>query len=171
PSIRKVDSSQRCHPMERSEIRFTREWSYGKVTQWAMLTVALMILQLGTGGPFLPHVAAIAAAIATFVTIVILLIVQFGNSVLTLATLGGILVGILLSLGVLMGGFFLMTMVAIVLLGGTHWIAVLVPGIAQFLGHYLVLFLSFIIEVSLTRWNLDFITRALDIIQTPQSEI
>ncbi|MFQ5833285.1 MAG: hypothetical protein ACE5H4_11315 [Candidatus Thorarchaeota archaeon] len=157
--------------METTEDSFMRQWSYGKVTQWVLLTIALMALQLGTGRRFLPHMAAAAGAIASLATIVIFLLIRFANSVLRLLTLGGILVSVLFFLGLLLGGLFVVIVVAIVLLAGSYWIAVLVPGIAQFSGQYLVLFISFIIEVILTRWNLDFITKVLQLVRTPRSEI
>ncbi len=157
--------------METTEDSFMRKWSYGKVTQWVLLTIALMFLQLGTGGPVLPHMAAAAGVIASLTTIVIFLLIRFANSVLRLLTLGGLLVSILYSLGMLLGGLLMVVVVAIVLLTGSYWIAVLVPSIAQFSGQYLVLFISSIIEVVLLRWNLDFITRALQLVQVLRSEI
>ena len=119
----------------------------------------------------MPHTAAIAALIATLVSMTFLLVTRFADELLSLLSLGGFLIGIFLFFGFLYGGFILVVMAAIVVLGGVHWIGVYVPEIVLFSGNYWILLLSFALEVGMAVWNLDLITRVAHIIQPTRAHI
>ncbi|UCH05011.1 MAG: hypothetical protein JSW05_02305 [Candidatus Thorarchaeota archaeon] len=152
--------------MESTDTKFTKQWQYGKISQWTILTLSLMALQLTAGGPVMPHTAAIAALIAALVSMTLLLFKRFTNELLALFSFGGILIGLLLLFGLLYGGFIVVVMAAIVILGGVHWIGVYVPEIVLFSGNYWILLLAFVLEGGMMVWNLDLVTRVAHFLQT-----
>ncbi|MFX0046321.1 MAG: hypothetical protein ACFE8Z_10780 [Candidatus Hermodarchaeota archaeon] len=119
----------------------------------------------------MPHTAAIAALIATLVSMTFLLVTRFADELLSLFSLGGILIGLFLFFGFLYGGFILVVIAAIVVLGGGHWIGVYVPEIVLFSGNYWILLLSFALEVAMAIWNLDLITRVIHLVQSSPANI
>ncbi len=157
--------------MESTDTRFTKQWQYSKITQWIILTVALIVLQLTAGGPFMPHTAAIAALIATLVSMTIIFVMKFTDELLSLFSMGGILIGVFFVFGFLYGGFMVVVLAAIVVLGGVHWIGVYVPEIVLFSGNYWILLLSFALEICMALWNLDLITRVAHLVQPTHARI
>ena len=157
--------------MESTDTRFTKQWQYSKITQWIILTVALIVLQLTAGGPFMPHTAAIAALIATLVSMTIIFVMKFTDELLSLFSMGGILIGVFFVFGFLYGGFMVVVLAAIVVLGGVHWIGVYVPEIVLFSGNYWILLLSFALEICMAFWNLDLITRVAHLVQPTHARI
>jgi hypothetical protein len=157
--------------MESTDTKFTKQWQYSKVTQWIILTLILIVLQVTAGGPFMPHTAAIAALIASLVSMTILFVMRFADELLSLFSMGGVLIGVFFLFGFLYGGFMVVVIAAIVILGGVHWIGVYVPEIVLFSGDYLILLLSFALEVGMAVWNLDLITRVAHLVQPTRTSI
>ncbi len=157
--------------MESTDTRFTKQWQYSKISQWIILTISLMVLQLTAGGPFMPHTAAIAGLIATVVSMTMLFVLTFADELLSLFSMGGILIAVFFLFGFLYGGFMVVVMAAIVILGGVHWIGVFVPEIVLFSGNYWILLLSFALEAGMAVWNLDLITRVAYLVQPAQAHI
>jgi len=141
------------------------------MTQWIILTVFLIALQLTAGGPFMPHSAAIAALIAALVTMVLLFFMRFTDELLSLFSMGGVLLGIFFLFGFLYGGVMVVVVAPTVIIGGVHWIGVFVLEIVVFSKHYWILLLAFELEISMAFWNLDLITRVSHVIQTTQANI
>jgi len=157
--------------MESTDTRFTKQWQYSKISQWIILTMSLIALQLTAGGPFMPHTAAIAALIATLISMTLLLIMRFTDALLSLFSMGGVLIGVFFMFGFLYGGFMVVVMAAIVILGGVHWIGVYVPEIVLFAGNYWILLLAFALEVGMAVWNLDLITRVVHLVQPTRATL
>lgn len=155
--------------MESNEATYTKQWQFSKISQWIFLAVSLIALQLIAGGPFMPHTAALAALIATLVSMILMVIIRFIEEVVSLFSLGGVLVGVLLLFGFLNGGFMVVILAAIAVLGGGRWVGVLVPEIVLFSGQYWILLLAFAFEIGIVVWNLDFVTRAVNLFQTMQT--
>jgi hypothetical protein len=162
----KIDQTRVCQVMESKDAMSTKQRRFSKISQWTFLVVSLIALQLIAGGPFMPHMAAIAALIATFVSMVLVVIIRFIEEVLSLFSIGGVLIGVLLLFGFLYGGFMVVILAAIAVLGGGRWVGVLVPEIVLFSGQYWILLLAFAFEIGMAVWNLDFITRAVNLFQT-----
>ncbi|MHA2041479.1 MAG: hypothetical protein ACW975_06395, partial [Candidatus Thorarchaeota archaeon] len=135
-----------------------------KLSQWIFLVVSLIALQLIAGGPFMPHMAAIAALIATLVSMVLMVIIRFTEELLSLFSIGGVVLGVLFLFGFLYGGFMIVILASILVLGGGRWVGVLVPEIVLFSGQYWILILAFVFEVGMVFWNLDFITKVTSIL-------
>jgi hypothetical protein len=96
---------------------------------------------------------------------ILVVIIRFIEEVLSLFSLGGVLVGVLLLFGFLNGGFMVVILAAIAVLGGGRWVGVLVPEIVLFSGQYWILLLAFTFEIGMVFWNLDFITKVARILQ------
>jgi hypothetical protein len=152
--------------MESKDTMHSNDKRFSKISQWIFLVVSLIALQLIAGGPFMPHMAAIAALIATLVSMVLMVIIRFIEEILSLFTIGGVLLGALFLLGVLCGGFMIVILASILVLGGGRWVGILVPEIVLFSGQYWILVLAFAFEIGMVFWNLDFITRAAHLFQT-----
>jgi len=119
----------------------------------------------------MPHTAAIAALIATLVSMTIIFVMKFTDELLSLFSMGGILIGVFFVFGFLYGGFMVVVLAAIVVLGGVHWIGVYVPEIVLFSGNYWILLLSFALEICMALWNLDLITRVAHLVQPTHARI
>jgi hypothetical protein len=119
------------------------------------------MLQLIAGGPFMPHIAAFAALIAALVSMVLMVILRFTEEILSFLSIGGVVLGVLFILGFLYGGFMIVILTAIVVLGGSRWVGILVPDIVLFSGQYWILILAFVFEIGMAIWNLDFITKVI----------
>ncbi|MHA2004638.1 MAG: hypothetical protein ACW960_11090, partial [Candidatus Thorarchaeota archaeon] len=89
-----------------------------KLSQWIFLVVSLIALQLIAGGPFMPHMAAIAALIATLVSMILMVIIRFTEELLSLFSIGGVVLGVLFLMGFLYGGFMIVILASILVLGG-----------------------------------------------------
>jgi hypothetical protein len=150
--------------MESEDKNNTNHRLFNKLSQWILLAVILMVLQLIAGGPFMPHMAAIAALIAAVVSMVLMVVIGFANELLTLFSIGGVVLGVLFLFGFLCGGFVFVILIAIVVLGGGRWVGVLVPDIVLFSGQYWILVLAFVFEIGMTFWNLDFITKVMNLL-------
>ncbi|MHA1936423.1 MAG: hypothetical protein ACW97A_14210 [Candidatus Thorarchaeota archaeon] len=157
--------------MESKNSLYTQERRYSKISQWMFLGVSLIVFQLIAGGPFMPHMAAIAALIATLVSMVLMVIIRFTEEILSLFSMGGVVLGVLFLFGFLYGGFMVVILTAILVLGGGRWVGVLVPDIVLFSGQYWILLLAFAFEIGMVVWNLDFITRAANLFQTNQTKL
>ena len=125
------------------------------------MTISLIALQLIAGGPFMPHTAAFAALIAALVSMMLMIILRFTEEILSFLSIGGVLLGVLFILGFLYGGFIIVIMAAIVVLGGGRWVGILMPDIVLFSGQYWILILAFGFEIGMAIWNLDFITKVI----------
>jgi hypothetical protein len=125
----------------------------------------LIALQLIAGGLFMSHLAGIAELIATLVSMVLMVIIHFIEEFLSLFALSGVLIGVLLLFGFLYGGFMVVILPTIAVLGGGCWVGGLVPEIVMFSGQYWVLLLAFAFEIGMVVWNLDFITKVTNILQ------
>lgn len=108
----------------------------------------------------MPHIAAFAAMIATLISMVLLFIMRFVDEILSLFTLGGVVIGVLIIMGFLYGGYMIVVVAAIIALGGTHWVGVLVPEIVPFAGQYWILLMSLAFEIGMSFLNLDLVSRA-----------
>ncbi|MFW9804808.1 MAG: hypothetical protein ACFFFC_19285 [Candidatus Thorarchaeota archaeon] len=149
--------------MESEEAMFSNHRWFSKISQWIFLVVSLIAFQLIAGGPFMPHMAAIGALVAVLVSMVLMVFIRFIEELLLLFSIGGILVGILMIMGSLLGGFMMVILAAILILGGGRWVGVLVPDIVLFSGQYWILILAFAFEIGMVIWNLDFITRVIGV--------
>ncbi|MFX1417097.1 MAG: hypothetical protein ACFFC0_09805, partial [Promethearchaeota archaeon] len=117
------------------------------------------------------HTAAIAALIATIVSMTMLFVMRFADELLSLFSMGGVLIGVFFMFGFLYGGFMVVVMAAIVILGAVHWIGVFVPEIVLFSGNYWILLLSFAMEIGMAVWNLDLITRVAYFVHPARAHI
>ena len=109
----------------------------------------------------MPHTAAFAALIAALVSMVLMVILRFTEEILSLFSIGGVVLGVLFIFGFLYGGFMIVILAAIVVLGGGRWVGILVPDIVLFSGQYWILILAFVFEIGMAIWNLDFITKII----------
>ncbi|MFW9913920.1 MAG: hypothetical protein ACFFEU_15680 [Candidatus Thorarchaeota archaeon] len=150
--------------MESKDTLNSNHRRFSKISQWIFLTISLIMLQLIAGGPFMPHTAAFAALIAALVSMVLMVILRFTEEILSFLSIGGVVLGVLFILGFLYGGFMIVIMAAIVILGGGRWVGILVPDIVLFSGQYWILILAFVFEIGMAIWNLDFITKIIGIL-------
>ncbi|MFX1262786.1 MAG: hypothetical protein ACFFAZ_11905 [Promethearchaeota archaeon] len=150
--------------MDSEETMFSNHRWFSKISQWIFLVASLIVFQLIAGGPFMPHMAAIAAIIALLVSMVLMVFMRFIEEIFTLFSIGGVLVGVLIVMGFLCGGFMMVILAAILILGGGRWVGFLVPDIVLFSGQYLILILAFAFEIGMVIWNLDFITRVISML-------
>lgn len=151
--------------MESEETMFSNHKWFSKISQWSFLVASLIVFQLIAGGPFMPHMDAIAAIIAVLVSMVLMVFIRFIEEILNLFSIGGILVAILMIMGFLCGGFMMVILAAILILGGGRFVGFLVPDIVLFSGQYWILILAFAFEIGMVIWNLDFITRVAHLFQ------
>jgi hypothetical protein len=151
--------------VESPDTKYTNHRRSSKISQWIFLTISLIALQLIAGGPFMPHMAALAALIAALVSMVLMVILRFTDEILSLFSIGGAVMGVLFIFGFLYGGFMIVILAAIVVLGGGRWVGVLVPEIVLFSGQYWILVLAFVFEIGMAVWNLDFITKVMSMLQ------
>jgi hypothetical protein len=151
--------------MESKDTMDSNHRRFSKLSQWIFLVVSLIALQLIAGGPFMPHMAAIAALIATLVSMILMVIIRFTEELLSLFSIGGVVLGVLFLMGFLYGGFMIVILASILVLGAGRWVGVLVPEIVLFSGQYWILLLAFIFEIGMVFWNLDFITKVTNILQ------
>ncbi|MFX0053928.1 MAG: hypothetical protein ACFFAX_12085 [Promethearchaeota archaeon] len=147
--------------MESEDAMNSNHRRFSKISQWTFLTLSLIALQLIAGGPFMPHTAAIAALIAALVSMVLMVILRFIEEILSLLSMGGMVLGALFILGFLYGGFMIVILGAIVVLGGGRWVGILVPDIVLFSGQYWILILAIVFEIGMAIWNLDFVTKII----------
>ena len=155
--------------MESKDTTYSNHRWFSKLSQWIFLVASLITLQIIAGGPFMPHMAAIAALIATLVSMVLMVIIRFTEEILSLFSIGGVVMGVLFLFGFLYGGFMIVILATIMVLGGGRWVGVLVPEIVLFSGQYWILLLAFAFEIGMVVWNLDFITKAANLFQTVQT--
>jgi len=112
----------------------------------------------------MPYTAAIAALIAALVSMVLMVILRFTEEILSLFSIGGVVLGVLFIFGFLYGGFMIVILAAIVVLGGARWVGILVPEIVLFSGQYWILILALAFEIGMVFWNLDFITKVVSML-------